>query len=341
MREEDPSGNALDLSYRDGYLEKIQATDGAWVKFFRPMWGEPAPADTPAPRIVRILDSTGRELSLSYDATGKLIGFVGADGASWSFGWDVQNHVVDVIAPDQSVIFHVLTDADDRATSVRQGNLETTYSYGADATVVTGPGGGGWTYAFDADGMSTSMTDPAGGVWAIERDAATGDVVRLVDPEGGEHDFTHDGQHRLLRYTGPLVDGVRPEWVFERNAEGRLTRLTSPCGAVSELGYDESGWLVSEATDPDEDGTAEAVITYERDPVTGDITARIDAEGRRTEYVYSATGQIAEIHPPCLSAGPPAICGVIRVSHDAAGRQTGLDWPVGEDQWSSWSLGYL
>ncbi|HHK42604.1 MAG TPA: RHS repeat protein, partial [Planctomycetaceae bacterium] len=340
VREADPAGNALDLSYRDGYLEKIQATDGAWVQFFRPLWGESAPSGTPAPRIVRILDSIGRELNLSYDSAGRLTGFVGADGASWTFGWAAENHVVDVIAPDQSVVFHVLTDADDRATSVRQGDLETAYNYGTDTTQVTGPGGGTWSYAYDADGMSLSMTDPTGGVWAIERDAATGDVVRLTDPEGGQHDFAHDGQHRLSSYTAPLVDGVRAQWLFERNAEGRLTRLTTPCGASTELGYDVSGWLAFEATDPDGDGSAEAVTTYERDPVTGDITARVDAEGRRTEYVYNAAGQIAEVHPPCRSTGPPATCGVIRLSHDAAGRLTGLDWPVGDGQWSSWTLGY-
>ena len=49
-KEEDASGNAVTLSYRVGeapetlvYLERIDSTDGHWIRFDRPMWGASAP----------------------------------------------------------------------------------------------------------------------------------------------------------------------------------------------------------------------------------------------------------------------------------------------------------
>ena len=65
-REEDPAGNALEYTYDSTYLKRITSSDGPWIEFHRPLWGEPAPASTPAPRVVRISDSTGRELLLGY-----------------------------------------------------------------------------------------------------------------------------------------------------------------------------------------------------------------------------------------------------------------------------------
>lgn len=335
VREEDPSGNALDFEYVDGYLHRITATDGAWAEFHRPMWGESAPPSLKPTRIVRISDSMGRELTCGYDADHRLTSFTNADGETWTYGWDFEDHIVDVLPPGLPAVFHVTTDAEHRAASVRVGDLETGFSYAADQTVVTEPNGGTWTYSYDARGMTSTITDPVQATWAITRGTASGDVVTITDPLGAVHAFTHDTSHRLTSYSGPAIAGNSPVWTFAYDGDGRLTRTVHPAGAASELHYDASGWLVEEASDPDADGTAEAVTVYERDAVTGDIIARIDPELRRVEYDRDAHGLVEAVRPQGETITPE-----YRYEHDAAGRIVAFEVPSGSGTWDRWELAW-
>lgn len=340
-REEDPAGNALTYVYDSTYLRRIESSDGTWIEFHRPLWGEPAPPDLPAPRIVRITDSAGRSLQLGYDSAGRLTDFTAADGGSWNFSYDGADHVADVTAPDGRVLFHLVTDSSDRATLVRIGSVDTAYTYGAGQTDVSVGGGPAWRYAFDASGMTTSVTDPEGGVTTIARDPVTGDVSEIVEPTGARHRFEHDGGHRLLRYVGPVPndDGTDAEWTFARDALGRITSARTPDGARREFVRDAAGWLAEERVDTDADGTTDVSTVWERDPVTGDVVAQIDGAGRRTEYTWTAAGRLAAIRPACVDDdldGTPE-CPEYRLSWDAAGNLSGWQEPAGPGAWNTWT----
>ncbi len=336
VREEDGAGNALEYRYRDGYLWRIESTDGSWVEFSRPMWGAAAPAGLPATRVVRMEDSAGRVVELEYDGEGKLVGSRGPCGGRWTWEWDGARHLARVLDPSGRPVFEVVTDGEDRALEVRFGGARTTFAYGAGRTEVTDAAGGRWTYEHDAAGFTTRIEDPEGGVVLVERDEVTHDVVRVVDAAGGEHRFEHDGSHRLVAYEGPEVDGERPRWEYLRDAEGRLLSVRTPCGTVTELVRDDRGLLVAERVDADRDGTAEIERRWERDAATGDVVARVDAEGRRTEYARDARGLVVEVRPECVDG----VCPVIRLERDAAGRVTRLGWPAGEGEWSWWTIGW-
>jgi hypothetical protein len=74
-KKEDAAGNALNFTYTGGMLQRIDASDGYWVQFFRPTWGESAPAGTNPKRIVRITfgigTTTAGQLTFQYSAAGR------------------------------------------------------------------------------------------------------------------------------------------------------------------------------------------------------------------------------------------------------------------------------
>ncbi len=334
VREEDGAGNALVYRYRDGYLWRIESTGGSWVEFRRPMWGEPAAPSTPGSRVVAIEDSAGRRVELGYDGAGRLVRSSGPGEGTWVYEWDGADHVSRVVDPLGRPVFAVVTDGLDRAVDVAFGGGRTTYAYGGDRTTVTDPAGREWVYGHDAAGFTTWIEEPGGGVTTLERDPASGDLVRVVDPVGGEHRFEHDGRHRLTAYEGPEVDGERPRWEYSRDAAGDLVRVRTPCGTVTELERDERGLLVAERVDADRDGTAEVERRWERDPATGDVLAEVDPEGRRTEYEWDGRGSLVGVRPGC-GAAP---CPEIRMERDAAGRLVRLGWPLAEGEWSWWTV---
>ena len=261
-----------------------------------------APPWTPSTRIVEITDSAGRAVNLEYDSLGRLTSFTDAGGAVWTYTYDADDRITEVVDPLNRTVFEVVNDAEVHALSVRLFNATTTYEYQASQTIVTTSDDAEWVYEHDAQGTTTRVTAPDGGITALTRDPVTGDLTQAVDAEGGLHDFEHNDQHRITRYVGPSVGGLRSEWLFARDDAGRLLRVTPPAGGVTVFTYDD-GQLIAEATDPNEDGTAEATTTYERDAQTGDVVASIDPEGRRTEYDYDAHGQLAAVRPPCLPRG--------------------------------------
>lgn len=343
-KEEDPSGNALNFVYVGGMLQRINASDGSWVEFKRPAWGASAPGWVRSTRVVQIVDSTGRTLGFEYDDQSKLIAFTDAAGARWTYAWDSEKHVTEARNATGEVVFQVSTDANSRATSVALAGATTSYTYEASRTLVTATPQAPWIYEFNAQGQTTRVTAPDGGSTTWQRDAATGDVTHAVDATGGVHDFTHDAGHRILTYQGPAVNGVRSLWQFQRDTGGRLTKMTPPAGGPTYFEYDAAGWLVAEGVDVTGDGTPEAT-RYQR-AANGDITARIDPMGRTTTYTYltndspaqDSKGLIGKVQPPCLQSG--AVCPVILLDYDSAGRAQRLRWPVASDRWASWTFGY-
>lgn len=337
-KEEDPSGNALNFVYVGGMLQRINASDGAWVEFKRPVWGASAPSWVRNTRVVQIVDSAGRSLGFEYNDRSELVAFTDAAGGRWTYTYDSDHHVVDLFDALGQPVIHTVTDAQSRATEVQVGGATTAYVYETAKTRVTVANAYEWVYEFDTRGMTTKTTAPDGGITLFARDATTGDLTQVTDAAGGVHDFGHDTNHRTTLYRGPSIDGVRSEWRFERDAAGRLSKITPPAGGVQTFVRNAQGWITGAGADRDADGTAEAITSYER-ASNGDVLAVADPAGYRTEYVYSAPGQVIAIKPkPCLAAG--SICPEIQYEHDAAGRTTKFRWPRGTATWSEWVVTY-
>ncbi len=348
-KEEDASGNAITLSYRVGeapetlvYLERIDSTDGHWIRFDRPMWGASAPAGVPRTRIVGIVDSIGRAVSLSYDTAGQLLSATGVSGATWTYDWDGAQHIIEITDPLGRRAFQLTIDGSSRATRVEHFTVRTDYAYETARTLVSNVLGDTWIYEKDTRGTTTRLVDPEGNATIIQRDATRADVTQITDGAGGVHLFQHDTGHRVTRYQAPPVAAGTPVWTFAWDTAGRLVRSVNPVGAASTLTYDSAGRLIAEGSDPNGDGTAEAVVQYERHATTGDLLAVVvpvtAQTTRRTEYTYGPHGELATIHPPALAGG--TIQPEIRLEWDAAGRLAKLRWPTGPDAWSDWQFAW-
>jgi YD repeat-containing protein len=337
VKREDPSGNALNLTYRDGLLERIDATDGSWVQLYRPQWGEPAPAGTKPKRIVRIADSAGRQTNYSYNSVGQLIAATDTAGNTWEYVYDGADHIAQVIDPLDRAVFQVTTLSNHKATMVKLQDAVTNYTYATSQTTVADAYGGSFTYAFDYRGNTTQVTDAGGGVTTLARHATTNDLISVTDPEGGLHQFLHDSGHRITRYTAPVVNGSSAIWDFTYDASGRLTKVKAPNNAVTQLTYNTAGWLIKEATDPNADGTAEAETVYVRHATNGDILTVTDPSGRVMNYEYHAKGMISKVKPPCLPlSGGGQACPEVIYEFDAAGRMIKARWPVAANTWNDW-----
>ena len=211
------------------------------------------------------------------------------------------------------------TDAADRAVSVQRYDVTLLYTYEATRTRVQDGLGNQWLYEFDARGMTTRVTDPEGGATQITRHATTGDV-----DASDRSDVAGARVHTRRTTSTDAIHGARRAgrqsvWTYEWDTNGRLRRSVNPVGTATGLDYDTQGRLIREVVDLNGDGTAESVQEYERD-AQGDIRRRGSIPlGRRTNYVYSAKGQITTIQPACLPGTPP-VCPEFGWSTTAPGK---------------------
>jgi YD repeat-containing protein len=133
--------------------------------------------------------------------------------------------------------------------------------------------------------------------------ASTTDIV--MPNESGTEVYVFDGRGRHLRTVDGLTSDVLTTFTYDASGRlsriedrhgnalvvtrdettGRATRLTSPFGQVTTLGYDADGWL-ADVTDPI--GRKEA-FTY---APGGLLTQRIDAGGGVHAMAYDAMGRL-------------------------------------------------
>ncbi|MDH6291872.1 HYD1 signature containing ADP-ribosyltransferase family protein [Rhodococcus opacus] len=186
------------------------------------------------------------------------------------------------------------------------------------------------TYAYDAVGHPSRITDPAGYVTELGHNAL-GQLEKVVPPAvGGVTSpvrtwFGDDGSPvRIERPRGDYTDSVITEPfladVFERDVLGRLTashlavntehprtsqqrldhegrpiRMIDPTGAITERRYDERGALILETRSP---GTPEESITRYTYDRTGRLTHVKDAAGWETRIHPDKWGRVLSVELP-------------------------------------------
>ncbi len=128
------------------------------------------------------------------------------------------------------------------------------------------------TYAYDAQGNLSSVTNALGQTTQITDFDAHGNPLRLVDANGVVTTMAYDLRQRLLSRS---VAGA--ETSFEYDAAGQLTKVTQPDGAFLSYGYD----------------AAHRLIEVE-DDLGNRLSYTLDAAGNRiAEQVYDPYGVLA------------------------------------------------
>ncbi len=278
-------------------------------------------------------DAKGRVTQYGYDAADRLISVLEPTGASWSYTYDANGNVASV------------TDPNGNATPT-SGDGTTTFAYDvlnrliaidySDSTPDV-------TFAYDAAGRRTSMTDGAGtelssydalgqltGVtrggdsFGYQYDAV-GNVTERSYPGVGSLTYTYDDDGRLA---GVSRSGASTSYAYD--SSGRLTTRTLPAsnGYVETRVYDRSGRLVSLAHT--KGGTSLLSETYVYDAVGNPTSAT--GTGGTTTYGYDNRDRLDDV---CFAASCPGGSDpFIRYTYDAVGNQMTEARPSGTTSYS-------
>ena len=155
------------------------------------------------------------------------------------------------------------------------------------------------TYAYDAKGNMTSLTDPTGATTTYAYDAK-GNVTKVTNPLGQATTFTYDAKGNLASVTDPA--GAATSYTYD--AAGNVISITDAKGAVTQFVYDVRNRLIK-AIDPQGNVTALQLRRQRQQDsprptptatqprfeynCTGPAHQDIDALGSVTTYAYGGT----------------------------------------------------
>ncbi|WP_298850495.1 Ig-like domain-containing protein [uncultured Aquimonas sp.] len=257
-----------------------------------------------------IIDPRGVRVSRNeYDADGRLVAVIDADGHRVEFSRDI----------------------DGRVEQRRDRNGRTTvYVYNTRGDIISETNGAGETITrtYDDIGNTLSETDALGRTrrWTYD---SLGNVLTETDPLGGVTRSVFGQFNQLQTLTDPLgVVSLRQTY---RNIlvqgvpiyPGPLVSLTDATGGVTGMGYDPSSGELTSITD-----ASGATTRYEYD-ANGFKTAEVDALGHRTTYVNDAQGRLLEERRSRTRADGSTETLVSRYTLDANGNVIATEHPDG------------
>ncbi|MFN7783664.1 MAG: Ig-like domain-containing protein, partial [Lysobacterales bacterium] len=257
-----------------------------------------------------IFDPRGVRVSRNeYDADGRLVAVIDADGHRVEFSRDI----------------------DGRVEQRRDRNGRTTvYVYNTRGDILSETNGAGETISrtYDDVGNTLSETDALGRTrrWTYDN---LGNVLTETDPMGGVTRSAFGQFNQLQTVTDPLgVVSLRQTF---RNTTvqgvpiypGPLVSLTDATGGVTAMGYDPNSGELTSLTD-----ASGATTRYEHD-ANGFKTAEVDALGSRTTYVNDAQGRVLEERRNRTRADGSTQTLVTRYTLDANGNVIATEHPDG------------
>ncbi|MBW3540935.1 MAG: hypothetical protein KY476_11745 [Planctomycetes bacterium] len=275
-------------------------------------------------QVTSVTDALANTTNSTYDPLGRLSTVTDALGGVASYGWDAAGNQTSLTLPDPD--------------GEGFGDPAPQFTYAYDAlgrnTSITDPLGNVETFAYDAAGQMTSSTDQLSRTTTYAWDGV-GRLTGVTDPLSQTTQYAYDAAGNLTSVTDPLsnvtsyqYDGLHRRTgitdaaggitTFSYDAVGNLTGLTDPVGNATAWAWDDLDRLTSE-TDP-----LGAVRSYDYD-AADNLTRYTDRLGRITEYAYDALYRPTQ--ETWLAADGITVVNTIDSVFDAAGRLTS----VGED----------
>jgi RHS repeat-associated protein len=276
-------------------------------------------------RVVRRIDSAGRETTYARDSVGRIVRQELSDGTVRTFAFDQLGRTV-VASDKKGDVYRI--------------------AYGADGTreSITNAEGSTVRFRYDARGRMVEKIDPLGRVLRLDRDAR-GNVAAVHFPDGSTRRFEHDKYGRKIAETDEIGRTKRREYdelsrvVVETDFAGGVTRydfsdlpqgcgscavtsrpstIRHPDGRVTSVLHDSEGRVLARTENADT--TEEATTTYEYD-LDDRLVAVTDALGAVTRHAYDAKGHRVSTTDP--------LGNTTTFTHDEDGRRLSATDPLG------------
>ncbi len=298
-----------------------------------------------------ITRSSGTETTrYTYDGVGQLIGVSAASGANYTYTYDAAHRLTDITDNLGNRISYTLDAMGNRTkeqTLDAAGNIVQTHSRTFDALnrlyQDIGAINQTTTYAYDANGNLTNITDPLNRQSTRSYDALNR-LVSNTDAAAGNTRYGYDGQDQLLSVTDPKNLTTQ----YQRDGLGNLTQQTSPDTGITVNTYDAAGNVLTRTDAKGQiasytydalnrltgirysGGTAPAqTVSYQYDQGTngiGHLTGLTDMTGT-TAYSYDTHGRLTgETRQPSAA---PTTTYTTAYSYDPQGRLTSITYPSG------------
>ncbi|MFR5631463.1 MAG: DNRLRE domain-containing protein [Monoglobales bacterium] len=290
----DGNYNVTAISDPKGYIyEYTYDKDNRLTGTKNPLGETEAIAYDPGSRVTSVTDRMGLTESYTYDPHGNVLSVKATNGLVTRFAYDILDNLIGVTMPSDlktsytyDVMGNVISTTD---TMLRT----TTYTYDAEnnLTSITDPAGRKEVMTYDIGGRQTGYTSNGGNQIHYDYDRLNDLVEKSYDDardpeqkEGVKYAYDVMGQRvSMMDRSG--------ESKYEYDGLGRITKVTTGSGEVTEYRYDGCDQLESITY---ADGKK---VSYEYDK-NDNLTKVTDRTGAETTYIYDVINRITEIHRP-------------------------------------------
>lgn len=332
-----PNGEIASVTLSDGRTWTIDVDQlGRPVAVTDPLGGRAQLEYTAGGRLARRISPAGRIETYEYDRTGACSAIIGIDGERRAyerdergfvsavtdesvrreFAWDDDYRLLGIASPDGRSALErdaggrVVSAADRSGVTAQFGydqrghlveafdaaGAPTAYAYDARGRLAEqqAPGERSMTFDYGDDGRLASVTDPSGVVNQYLRNA-NGATTGVRDGNGNGWDRTLNSMGQETERTG--TDGAVVHQ-YEYDAAHRLTAASVPgADVLTQFLWDDADRLIGETT-------LDSGTRVERD-ADGWVTATVNTDGRRIDYLRDAAGRITAIEIDGDSAEVP------------------------------------
>jgi RHS repeat-associated protein len=289
----DPIGRTLQYTYNAaGYLATVTDPNGGVTTY---SYNGNNLISITDPRNIVVEQNT-------YDANGRVVQQIEADGGIYQFAYTLLNPLVGSSPPVMTIVTdprgqsttyrftptQLLTDVTDSSGQSRTFALDPAHNNlvsGISGTAACSACGdsthGNQNLTLDANGNILTITDQLGNTTTYTYELVFNKVTSIADPLGDTTRFTYDVNGNLLTRTDPNGNAT----TFTYNSFGQVTQITDPLSQRTTFAYDSFGNLTM-VTDALGNATNTVYDALSRPIQT------IDALGRRSQTAYDALGRV-------------------------------------------------
>jgi RHS repeat-associated protein len=265
----DPDGNTTSYTYNaEGLRSSATDPDGNTTSY----------AYDADERLVKETAPVGGVTKYIYNAVGNLASQTDPDGKAWTYSYDADARLVKTTDPLGNISASTYDGDGNQVTATDGRGITTTTTFNADnrpLKVTYSDGTPTVTYAYDADGDTTSMTG-ATGTQALDYNAAD-EVTSIAGPGSGSFTYTYDPAGNVLSRSYP--DGTSASYIY--SSDGEMTSLASG-SATTTYAYNVANELTAETLPG---GVAQARAYND----AGQLTGITDTKGSKTLDSYQLT----------------------------------------------------